>query len=105
MNNYLFYWTGFCVWCFILLFAVRVIKNMCVLIYKRHIKQTLGNLKFILFGSKSCRSYYAWWLSYRSPGIRKFWLKKKYLRRWAYKALVRRAWRERHEHLEGLKKY
>lgn len=96
MIDTVFYYTGLIVWCLIVIFCGWFIYSLCVITYKRHIKQTIGNIRFILFGSKKIKSYHEQWKKYDKPGIRKFWQTRKYFRRCAWRSLVKRAYKETH---------
>lgn len=96
MIDTVFYYTGLIVWCLIVIFCGWFIYSLCVITYKRHIKQTIGNIRFILFGSKKIKSYHEQWKKYDRKGIRKFWQTRKYFRRCAWRSLVKRAYKETH---------
>ena len=96
MKEFLYY-TGAFVWGVFIILGMWLAMIAFIYLYKNHIKQTLGNLRFIMFGSKKINSYHEQWRKYSKSGIRKFWQTRKYLRKYAWRSLVRRAWKERNE--------
>ena len=94
------YYTGVLVWLFIAFIAFACIAAYCVGFWVEHIKPSVSNLKFCMFGNKEWKGrYYEIWKEQYSSrySIQKHWHSMKHFRRLAYKRFISEILKERKE--------
>ena len=106
--NTLFYYTGVLAWMFIAFIAFAYIAAYCVGFWVKHIKPSLSNLKFYIFGIKKWKGrYYEIWIEQYSGrfGLQKNRHSMKHFKRLAYKRFISEVLKERRQHMIIIKKY